>query len=100
MSFLSSFEGGVRLTVKAKPNSKHAREWQVVDIGEGKQALEIAVASKAEGGKANQEICQQIAKKLGLSKAEVLLKAGQTGRIKIVEIHGVNEADIKKAAAL
>jgi len=47
MSFFSSFEGGVRVTVKAKPNSKHARDWQIVDIGEGKQALEIAVASKA-----------------------------------------------------
>lgn len=90
MSFITLYNGGVRVTVKIKPGISRARDLRVVDIGDGKQALEITVAAQPEGGKANKELCLQLAKALKIPRGDVVIKAGQTGRIKVVELLGVS----------
>lgn len=94
MAYLTSFSDGVRITVKAKPRTKKARAWQIVDIGDDKQALEIAIAAQPEGGKANKEICSVLAKTFHVPLNHVDIKTGHTSRIKIIEITGItlNEA--------
>ncbi len=85
---LSSFEGGVRLAVKAKPGAKGARAPRVVELAEGKRAVEIAVAARAEDGKANKELIGFLAGVMGLKKGDFGIKTGASGRLKVVEIQG------------
>ncbi|NTU76763.1 MAG: hypothetical protein HGA90_02965 [Alphaproteobacteria bacterium] len=85
---LSPFEGGVRLAVKAKPGSSRARAPKIVELAEGKQAVEIAVAAIAEDGKANKALLESLAKELGLKKNDLRVKTGTSARLKLIEIHG------------
>lgn len=82
------FADGVRLAVKARPGMARKRPPRLVDIGDGKRALEITVAAAAEDGKANQAILNQLAGHLGLRKNALAIKTGATGRLKLVEITG------------
>jgi len=85
---LSLYENGVRLVVKAKPGSSRSRSPKIVDLADGKHAVEIAVSSVAEDGKANKAILEALAKEIGLKKNSLTLKVGSSGRIKIIEIEG------------
>ena len=85
---ISVFAGGVRLTVKAKPGLARPRAPRLVDVGDGKRAIEITVAAAPEDGKANRAITEQLAKALGMKKADVVVKTGSTGRLKVIEISG------------
>ena len=91
---LTVFAGGVRLSVRAKPGLSRRRLPRVVEIGEGKRALEITVAAIAEDGKANAAILAQLAEILGLKRANLRSKSGETGRLKTIEIAG-NPAEIQ-----
>ena len=82
------FAGGVRVTVRAKPGLSRARDVKVVDIGDGKRAVEVSVAAAAQDGKANRALVERLAEEWGLSKKQVSIKTGDTGRLKIVEISG------------
>lgn len=79
---------GIRLVVKARPRVMHSRVPCLVLIGDGKRAVEIAVAAVAEDGKANKAIAYKIAEALGLKKSAVSVKTGATGRLKVFEIEG------------
>ena len=82
------FEGGLRLTVRARPGTSRTRQARVVDCGDGKTALELTVAAAAVDGKANKAILAALADLFGVKKAAVTLKSGTTSRLKIVEIAG------------
>jgi len=85
---LTPFSGGIRLTVRAKPGLSRARDIKIVDIGDGKHALEVSVADSAREGKANKALIKRISEELDIPKAHIVLKSGETGRIKIIEITG------------
>jgi len=85
---ISSYSGGIRLTVRAKPGLSRARDIKIVDIGDGKRAIEVAVAAEAKEGKANQAIIERLAKELGVHKKQIDIKSGETGRLKIICIYG------------
>jgi len=80
--------GGVRLTVRVKPGLSRARDIKVVDIGDGKRAVEVSVAADAREGKANRALIERLADEFGVGKKQISIAAGETGRIKIVEITG------------
>lgn len=85
---LSVFTGGIRLVVRAKPGLGRSRPPRLADIGDGKRALEVTVVAAAKDGKANQAILRQLAETLGLRKADLAIKSGATGRLKLIEIAG------------
>ncbi len=85
---LTVFDGGVRLSVRVKPGSKRLTPLQIVDIGEGQRALEVAVAAAAQDGKANRAVIERLAALWGLPKNRVRIKSGTNGRLKILEIAG------------
>jgi uncharacterized protein (TIGR00251 family) len=85
---LCPYSDGVRLTVRAKPGLSRARVIKVVDIGNGKRALEISVAAAAQDGKANAALIERLAKEWGLTRKQISLKSGETARLKIIEITG------------
>ncbi len=74
--------------VKARPAARRARGARFVDIGEGKQALEITVAAQAVEGKANKAILEAVARGLGIKVAAVTLGSGGAGRLKRIVIEG------------
>jgi uncharacterized protein (TIGR00251 family) len=85
---LCPFASGVRITIRAKPGLSRTRDIKVVDIGDGKRAIEVSVAADACDGKANRALIERLADEWGLNKKQIDIKSGETGRLKIVEITG------------
>ncbi len=97
---LTLLSGGIRLTVKAKPGLSRAREIRIVDIGDGKRAIEVSVASVAREGKANKALIERLADEFGVPQKCVEIKSGETSRLKIVEIQGDPQSLTEKIATV
>ena len=63
---------------------------------EGRPYLKIRVTSAPVQGEANAALTAFIAKSLRVSRTAVRLAAGETARLKRLEIDGVDEADIAR----
>ena len=71
----------VILKIKVKPNSK---QQNILEEPDG--SLKISLKSPPVEGKANQELIKLLAKKFGVSKSEIIIKAGLSSRNKLVEL--------------
>ncbi|WP_425217053.1 DUF167 domain-containing protein [Tumidithrix helvetica] len=67
--------------VKVKPNSKQQRITEEVD-----GTLTIHLKSPPVDGKANAELIELLAKKYGIPKANISIRAGLSSKTKLVEI--------------
>lgn len=70
-----------RVTVIAKPGSRHAR---VVRRADGR--YEIAVTAPAERGKANDAVRRALADALGVAPSRVSLRMGISSHVKVFDI--------------
>lgn len=84
---VQAIENGVRLAVKAVPGSSRDRIAGILG-----DALKVCVAAPPEDGKANDRICEVLAKALGVDRRAVAVVAGLASRNKSVAVHGVDEA--------
>ena len=73
-----------RLKVKAVPGASRSEI-----VGRLDAALKIRVAAPPEGGKANREILELLAERLGLPAASVTLVSGAASPAKVVELLGI-----------
>jgi len=73
-----------RLKVKAVPGASRSEI-----VGRLGEALKIRVAAPPEGGKANREILELLAERLGLPAASVTLVSGAASSAKVVELLGI-----------
>ena len=73
-----------RLKVKAVPGASRSEI-----VGRLGEALKVRVAAPPEGGKANREILELIAGRLGLPAADVTLVSGAASPAKVVALRGV-----------
>jgi len=73
-----------RLKVKAVPGASRSEI-----VGRLGEALKVRVAAPPEGGKANREILELLAERLGLPAASVTLVSGAASPAKVVELRGV-----------
>ena len=73
-----------RLKVKAVPGASRSEI-----VGRLGKALKIRVAAPPEGGKANREILELLADRLGLPAAAVSLVSGAASPAKVVELRGL-----------
>lgn len=80
-----------RFEIKAIPNAPRTEI-----VGWLGEALKIKVHAPALEGKANQELCSFLAKKLGLPKRSVRLAQGEASRRKLVEIDGLSREEIER----
>jgi len=87
---------GLSLFVKARPGAKRLRAPRLVDVGEGKTALEISVQEGAVDGHANNALIKTTAKGLGVRRQDIVIKSGAGGRLKRLEVSGVPE-EIEKS---
>jgi len=77
-----------RLKVKAVPGASRSEI-----VGKLGEALKIRVAAPPEGGKANHEIVDLVAAKLGLSLNQVAVLSGQSSPAKVLSVEGLSAED-------
>jgi uncharacterized protein len=80
-----------RITVKVHPRAK--RSGFGGRVGE---AYKLNVAAPPVDGKANEECVRFLAALAGVARSRVRILAGATGRMKVVEIEGMNQVDLEK----
>jgi uncharacterized protein (TIGR00251 family) len=80
-SWLREGEGRVTLTLHIQPGAKKTEV-----SGLYGDALKIRLAAPPVDGKANAALIGFVAERLGLAKALICLKSGQTSRRKVLEI--------------
>lgn len=80
----------VRIRLKVVPGSR--KEQIVGPLGD---RLKIKVAAPPEQGKANQAVCELLARALGVDTRRVEIVAGLTNPEKVARVEGVSEAMLK-----
>lgn len=84
----------VRLRVKVVP--KASKDEVAGWIGD---ALRVRVTAAPERGKANEAVLHILGRVLGLSRQDIRLVAGAASERKIVEVHGIDEGELKARLA-
>jgi uncharacterized protein (TIGR00251 family) len=79
----------VRLRVSPGANSAHV-------VGRHGEAWKVRVAAPAEGGRANDAVVRLLAETLSLSHNAVTLVSGHGARDKIVQLTGLDSAQIEQ----
>ena len=101
MGFETNFHrqiiNGVRLDVRATPAAAADEIFGIWQGAKGEARLAVKVTAAPDKGKANAAIIKLLAKKLGLPKSALSVRAGETSRLKTIHIEG-DPAEI--AAAL
>lgn len=84
----------MRLFVRLTPKSPVERidGWHMDD--KGRRFLKIRVRAAPIEGRANEALIAFLVKTLKLPKSRLSLVAGDTARLKQIEIEGVSEADL------
>jgi uncharacterized protein (TIGR00251 family) len=72
------------IQVKVKPN---ARESTLTEAPAGQPWL-AKLKSPPVDGRANEELIALFAEHLGKRKADITLKTGASGRLKLIQVHG------------
>ena len=78
----------IRIRVKAYPKSSSAG---ISGFADGK--LKVRLCSPPEKGRANRELVDVVADKLGVARSAVLIVKGDRGREKLIEIQGISEKE-------
>ncbi len=78
-----------KINVKVIPKSSRA---EVVGL-EG-QSLKVKLTAAPEGGKANKQLIEVLAKHFNVSKRAVTILKGETSRHKTVQIDGLKEDEV------
>jgi uncharacterized protein len=64
--------------------------------GERGGSLLVRVTAPPVQGKANAAVCKLLAKRLGLAPGKVAVVRGASSRDKVVEIHGIEAAELRR----
>jgi uncharacterized protein (TIGR00251 family) len=83
------------LPVKVIPGASRS---EVVGVSGG--VLRVKIAAPPEKGKANRELTDFLARTLGVSRSEISIVKGETGRHKLIAVEGLTPGEIiQKLAA-
>ena len=84
-----------RLAIKLTPRaSKDQIDGWDVDP-DGRPILKVRVRAQPVEGEANAALCAYLAKALGVAKRDVSLARGGQSRLKMIEIAGLSEGDVR-----
>jgi uncharacterized protein len=86
---VSAHRDGVLLEVSVQPRASRS---EIVGLHDGR--LRLRIAAPPVDGAANAEVIAVLAKTLGVSKSQIDIVSGQTGRRKRVLVRGSVAADI------
>lgn len=85
-----------RLAIRLTPRGGRDAVEGWVEDADGRPLLKARVAAPPVEGEANAALIKLIAKALGLPRSAVRIASGETARIKILEIDGLDEAAIRQ----
>lgn len=83
------FPDGCQIPIWVQPRSSNNQV-----VGEYQGAIKIRLAAPPVDGEANMELCRYLAKCLHLSKSQVTIQQGHTGRNKMVHITGLTGIEV------
>lgn len=86
--WLHEVDGGLRIDLYIAPRAARTRV-----VGEHDGRLKLQVAAPPVDGAANKAVCRALADWLGVSRSDVEIEVGATGRRKAVRIVGVTADD-------
>ena len=79
---------GLRISVRLTPKGGRDALDGVTELSDGRAVVKARVRAAPEDGEANAALLALIAKTLGVAKSDIVLAAGHTARLKIVDIRG------------
>ncbi len=85
-------DDGARLFLRASPGAKADAIDGLWRGGDGEVRLAVKVAAPPDKGRANAAILKLLAKALGLPKSALTVSAGETSRLKAVDIRAEKTA--------
>jgi uncharacterized protein (TIGR00251 family) len=65
-------------------------------VGRHGEAWKVRVSDAPERGRANEAVLRLLAERLDVKPSQIALVSGRTGRDKIVELRGVDLADVER----
>jgi uncharacterized protein YggU (UPF0235/DUF167 family) len=86
-----------RLSVRVTPRGGRDTVDGWTTDADGRPLLKLRVAAAASDGAANAAVIALVAKTLRIAKSAVRIAAGETARVKRLEIAGVTVADLERA---
>ena len=95
----SAVEGGVRLALRLTPRASRNGVDGVVADAEGRPLLKLRLVAPPVEGAANEALVAYLAKTLGLRKADIVIRSGETSRVKILNLAGDPAAIVQKLDA-
>ncbi|MEK7833575.1 MAG: DUF167 domain-containing protein [Acidobacteriota bacterium] len=82
---LTAKNNGVSFVIRVQPRASRS------DIaGELEGALKIRLAAPPVDGEANEELVRFLSKLFGVTRAQIVIRSGQTSRNKLIVIDGVS----------
>lgn len=81
----------IRIAVKLSPKAAQNAIQGWAEGPDGQRWLKCSVTAVPEKGKANKALIGLLAEHLGMPKSAFTLLRGETDRIKVIEIQGVNK---------
>jgi uncharacterized protein (TIGR00251 family) len=79
-----------RLRLRIVPNAKRSEV-----VGPHGDAIKLKIAAPALEGKANDELVEFLADKLGVARRSITLVSGEKSRDKVVAIEGLEEGAVR-----
>lgn len=84
-------DGGVEVTLHLQPRASRTEV-----VGVHGDAIKLRVAAPPVDGEANEELIRFLAKALGVTKTQVAIVSGTTGRKKRVRVEGVDPVQAER----
>jgi hypothetical protein len=85
-------DNAVRVRVRVQPRASRTEV-----AGEHDGALRVRVAAPPVDGAANAELVRFIARRVGVAPSRIRLVSGEAGRLKVVEIEGIDAHSVRGA---
>ena len=94
MKWIREDADGVTLSLVIQP-----RAGKTAVVGEHGDALKVRIAAPPVDGAANAMLTEFLAKTLGVAKAAITIRSGETGRRKVLRIEGVTAEQVRSTLA-
>lgn len=92
----AAVEGGVRLALRLTPRASRNGVDGIGEDAEGRPLLKLRLVAPPVEGAANTALIFFLAKALSLRKADIAIRSGETGRVKILHLAGDSAAILQK----